>query len=137
MVEKIGLRSTRIRTNNKTLVTVPNKKMVDSIVDNFSMLTQKRTEIKLELSLNTSFQNIEEIKTIINNKLESNSTILQHTVVFSDLTKTANVLTIEYFTIPMPHEEFISLKESYIFFLKKILQDKSISMAGSAMAENL
>jgi MscS family membrane protein len=137
VVEKIGLRSTRIRTNNKTLVTVPNKKMVDSIVDNFSMLTQKRTEIKLELSLNSSFQNIEEIKTIINNKLESNSTILQHSVVFSDLTKTANVLIIEFFTMPMPHEEFISLKESYIFFLKKILQDKSISMAGSAMAENL
>ncbi|MEI9958567.1 MAG: mechanosensitive ion channel domain-containing protein [Ferruginibacter sp.] len=29
-VEKIGLRSTRIRTADKTLVTIPNKLMVDS-----------------------------------------------------------------------------------------------------------
>jgi MscS family membrane protein len=36
-VEKIGLRSTRILTTDKTLVTVPNKQMVDSIVDNWSM----------------------------------------------------------------------------------------------------
>ena len=30
-VERIGLRSTRIRTADKTLVTVPNKQMVDSV----------------------------------------------------------------------------------------------------------
>jgi MscS family membrane protein len=49
-VEKIGLRSTRIRTTEKTLVTVPNKQMVDSVVDNMSMRTQRRAEIKLVLS---------------------------------------------------------------------------------------
>ena len=32
-VERIGLRSTKIRTADKTLVSVPNKQMVDSIVD--------------------------------------------------------------------------------------------------------
>jgi MscS family membrane protein len=53
-VEKIGLRSTRIRTVDKTLVTVPNKQMVDSVVDNWSLRTQRRTEIRLELSSGTS-----------------------------------------------------------------------------------
>jgi MscS family membrane protein len=48
MVEHIGLRSTRIRTVDKTLVTVPNKQMVDSVVDNLSMRSQRRAEIKLE-----------------------------------------------------------------------------------------
>ena len=36
-VERIGLRSTRIRTDQKTFITVPNKKMVDSILDNLSL----------------------------------------------------------------------------------------------------
>ena len=40
-VEKIGLRSTRIRTDQKTFVTVPNKQMVDSILDNLSLRTQR------------------------------------------------------------------------------------------------
>ena len=46
-VENIGLRSTRIRTPDKTLITVPNKLMVDSVVDNWSMRTHRRAEIRL------------------------------------------------------------------------------------------
>ena len=48
-VEKIGLRSTRIRTDQKTYVTVPNKQMVDSIVDNQTLRTYRKAEIRLQL----------------------------------------------------------------------------------------
>ena len=48
-VEKIGLRSTRIRTDQKTYVTVPNKQMVDSIMDNLSLRTQRRAFVQLEI----------------------------------------------------------------------------------------
>ncbi len=41
-VEKIGLRSTRIRTDQKTYVTMPNKQMVDSIMDNLSLRAPRR-----------------------------------------------------------------------------------------------
>src|SRR5215204_7142373 len=41
-VERIGLRSTRVRTNEKSYVTVPNKQMVDSILDNVSLRSQIR-----------------------------------------------------------------------------------------------
>jgi MscS family membrane protein len=43
-IEKIGLRSTRIRTADKTLVTVPNKQMVDNITDNWSIRTHRGVE---------------------------------------------------------------------------------------------
>ena len=46
-VEKIGLRSTRIRTENKTYISVPNKQMVDSIIDNISLRTQRKGGIKI------------------------------------------------------------------------------------------
>ena len=61
LVERIGLRSTRVRTGDKTLVTVPNKQMVDSTVDNWSMRTERRAEIKLELSAKTSSEALETI----------------------------------------------------------------------------
>jgi hypothetical protein len=47
-VERIGLRSTRIRTIEKTYVTVPNKQMVDSVVDNLTLRTQRRGELRLD-----------------------------------------------------------------------------------------
>ena len=53
-IEKIGLRSTRIRTDVKTYVTVPNKQMVDSIVDNLTLRTQRKAEIRLQLGLSVA-----------------------------------------------------------------------------------
>ena len=60
-VEKIGLRSTRIRTDQKTFITVPNKQMVDSIIDNLSLRTQRKGELRLEIGLSTSSANLRSI----------------------------------------------------------------------------
>ena len=61
-VEKIGLRSTRIRTESKTYITVPNKQMVDSVVDNISLRTQRKAEIKLEMEVqNSAASNLDEL----------------------------------------------------------------------------
>ena len=48
-VEKIGLQSTRIRTDQKTYITVPNRQMIDSILDNITLRTQRRADLTLEL----------------------------------------------------------------------------------------
>jgi len=53
-IEKIGLRSTRIRTQEKTFISVPNKQMVDSIVDNISLRSERKIEMDLQLSVATS-----------------------------------------------------------------------------------
>ena len=44
VVERIGLRSTRIRTFDKSLVAVPNKQMVDNILDNWSKRHSAKNE---------------------------------------------------------------------------------------------
>jgi MscS family membrane protein len=53
-IEKIGLRSTRIRTEIKTYISVPNKQMVDTIVDNISLRTERKIEMDLQISTRTS-----------------------------------------------------------------------------------
>jgi len=53
-IEKIGLRSTRIRTEIKTYISVPNKQMVDTIVDNISLRTERKIEMDLQISTSTS-----------------------------------------------------------------------------------
>ena len=45
VVEKVGFRSTRIRTFDKSLVTVPNKKMIDAELDNLRIETSKESKI--------------------------------------------------------------------------------------------
>jgi len=70
-VEKIGFRSTRIRTLEKSYVTVPNKKMVDSEVDNLSLRTQRRANFTLCIHQDANRSQIDtfiiELKNYINN----------------------------------------------------------------------
>ena len=129
-VERIGLRSTRIRTADKTLVTVPNKQMVDSVVDNWSMRTHRRAEIKLELAPNTSAdaatQLIGEIKKSLAIKAD---TIHNPSVYLSEINKSGVLITIEYFTQFLSIDRFNQLKEEMNIALKKLLEENELSMA--------
>ncbi|RZJ92637.1 MAG: mechanosensitive ion channel, partial [Hymenobacter sp.] len=46
-VEKIGFRSTRLRTAEKSFLTVPNKSMIDKPLDNLSLRTSRRVGFTL------------------------------------------------------------------------------------------
>ena len=128
-VERIGLRSTRIRTADKTLVTVPNKQMVDSIVDNWSMRTHRRTEIRLEMVSGTTTAQIRECTAAAKKVLEDRSSdITSYTVQLSELLGSTLVLLVEYYTPPVSQEQFNQLKEDILFELKKILQSGTIEL---------
>lgn len=52
-VERIGFRSTRLRTVDKTYVTIPNKKMIDGELDNLTLRTFRRSSFTLGLTYDT------------------------------------------------------------------------------------
>jgi len=132
-VERIGLRSTRIRTLDKTLVTVPNKQMVDSVVDNWSMRVMRRAVITLELSEKNTSDVLQKLIAQLKNTLEKESNhVLSSSVFFKEVNKDGSVVTIEYFTQPFSLEEFNTLKQEVNFSIKKIIEENEIEMAGGA-----
>jgi len=98
-VERIGLRSTRLRTVEKSMVTVPNKQMVDSILDNWSMRNVVRNEIKTYLSPHTSSEDLEKviagIKEILLSKKERVQT---YSVYLQEINNDNAIIMIIYFT---------------------------------------
>jgi MscS family membrane protein len=132
-VERIGLRSTRIRTGDKTLVTVPNKQMVDSVVDNWSLRTERRAEIRLELSSKVSAETLQvitgEIKKITEQQKDK---IVNADVFIKDISRNAVVITIEYFTSNIAIKDFFQLKESINLQVKKLLEDNHAEFAGDS-----
>jgi len=110
-VEKIGLRSTRIRTEQKTFVIVPNKQMVDSVLDNFSLRTQRRAELKLEFaSSNTPYviqEFVERARIILQREA-----VKQSSVLLSDLRLNRIVVEMEYYTAALPMAEFNVIREA-------------------------
>lgn len=129
-VEKIGLRSTRIRTDQKTYVTVPNKQMVDSILDNISLRTQRKGELRLEIDLNTSSSKLQElvsgIKNILDKKEIENSSILMDTIAGN-----AFLVNGDYFTAPVTQNEFNTIKEQVNLSVLKLMEALEIQIAGA------
>ncbi|MEJ7609730.1 MAG: mechanosensitive ion channel domain-containing protein [Ferruginibacter sp.] len=137
-VEHIGLRSTRIRTLEKTLVTVPNKQMVDSIVDNLSMRIKWRAEIKLMLSEKSKPAAIQElidaVKILLDAKQEE---IIKSSVFLTNYSKDGIEITIEYFTPPFSRGEFDKEKQKINFLLMQLMSDHELEMSSSAGSINI
>jgi len=137
-VEHIGLRSTRIRTVDKTLVTVPNKQMVDSVVDNLSMRIQRRAEIKLEFVAKSSTADIEKLIRETEQMLaQHQEEIVKFSVFFSDFNKNGITISIEYFTIPFTMTDFNRLKQSFNLTLKKSIEQLKLELASGGSDINI
>src|SRR5215211_6642744 len=110
-VEKIGLRSTRVRTADKSYVTVPNKQMVDSILDNVSLRSQIRGEVNLFINLQTPPEKIDQLLGEIKKYLASVERIQGYSVLFNDIRVQAFIVFIEFFTPNMAWNEFTAIKQ--------------------------
>ncbi|HEX4876018.1 MAG TPA: mechanosensitive ion channel family protein [Chitinophagaceae bacterium] len=130
-VERIGLRSTRIRTDQKTYVTVPNKQMVDSILDNLSLRTQRRADLKLEIGLHTAAAVTEEfIKGI--ERILSRKEIESYHVHLADISHTALVIVSDYYTAPVTIQEFNQVKQEVNLQCLKLMEEMKIEIAGAS-----
>ena len=128
-VERIGLRSTRIRTEQKSYVSVPNKQMVDSVLDNLSLRTHRRVDIKIELSSQTKVDRLEEFTGGIR-KILTRKDIDTFQVVLSDLSATSIIVQVEYYTIPYPVADFNPLREEVNLQILKLMESLSIELTG-------
>ena len=54
VVEEVGMRSTRVRTFYRSVVSIPNAKVADGIVDNYGARDSRRTSITLGLQYDTT-----------------------------------------------------------------------------------
>ncbi|MBI3138103.1 MAG: mechanosensitive ion channel [Sphingobacteriales bacterium] len=130
-VERIGLRSTRIRTDQKTYVTVPNKQMVDSILDNLSLRTQRRGDLKLEIGLQTPPALIEKLLEGVC-KIVSRKEVGDFNVNLSEITSQAIVIVSDYYTAPIGIKEFFAIRQEINLAALKLLEELKIEVAGAS-----
>lgn len=130
-IERIGLRSTRIRTTDKTYITVPNKQMVDTIIDNISLRVQRKAELRLELGLSATSQQLRQltpaIKTILQKPEIENSSVY-----LMDTGKNAHIVAVDYFTtMQQSLDEFNLLREAVNLEVIELLEKSGIELAAA------
>jgi len=98
-IEDIGIRSTRIRTLEKRLVTIPNFKMVDAPIENVTEEPMRRVLMKLGLTYNTTPDKMNEAMAILKDMPNRVSNVSEKDLVvaFTDFSDFALVITFVYF----------------------------------------
>jgi MscS family membrane protein len=129
-VEKIGFRSTKLRTDQKTYATVPNKKMVDAILDNLSMRTQRKVEIRLELRPDAKPAQLLDVTRKAEKLMLQKEEIQNHQVFVTDISSGSVVISVDYFTGPIDFDIFLGIKQSIQLELLSIIQDAGLELAG-------
>ena len=129
-VERIGLRSTRLRTTQKSYVTVPNKQMVDSILDNISLQTQRRAFLQLEISSHTTPEEVRQLVFRIEELMQQRrGRIENYTVFMADIVKNTIIVTLEFFTAPIPVADFNELRQFVNISIIELMREMNIKLA--------
>ncbi|WP_346317285.1 mechanosensitive ion channel domain-containing protein [Chitinophaga sp. YIM B06452] len=129
-VEKIGLRSTRLRTLEKTFVTVPNKKMVDSVLDNLSLRTQQRVALKLELAGDTTSDKVAAVVKGIQDYLQNHADVEPgYSVNLFDFTKDSYTIQVIYMTNILEGNAYLELRENVNLAAISILEKNGVRLA--------
>jgi MscS family membrane protein len=131
IVERIGLRSTRIRSDQKTYVSVPNKQMVDSILDNISLRTQQRNELLLQISLETPSSKVEELIKEVKEFLGKIKQLESYNVFFVDINVQAYAIMVEFFVPAAYLSEFNKIKQEVNLFALHTIEKLEIKIAGA------
>lgn len=128
-IEKVGFRSTRIRTIDRSFVTLPNKMMVDQAVDNLSLRTSQRVKFSFNLPFGVSPEAIVNIVTKIKTWLDENPNTGEAKdalVGFNDFYENGIRITVIYYLNTLELQKASHLKEEINLQVLKIVKAEGV-----------
>lgn len=129
-VEAIGLRSTRIRTLEKSLVTVPNKKMVDAELENITERSLWRVRFHIGLLYTTKGEDLKNIIDQILKTLNHHEQISTDPLVKLDQFSSSSIdILISYLVITNDFKVLMEVKETINFAIINIVRNNRSDFA--------
>ncbi len=131
VIERIGFRSTRIRAEDRSYVTVPNRKMVENEVFNLSLRTARRIRTVISLTFQTSPEQLRNIVHDIADMLSKHPKVDVHEsrVSFLEISQSAFEIHIFYFFPDLDGDVFLKSKEEINFSIAEIVSRNGAEFA--------
>ena len=133
-IEGISFRTTKIRTFDQASITVPNSKLANEPVTNFSRRNKRRVNFNLAISYGTSREKLEICVKKIRNMIESHPQINKEDfyIRFDKFNVSSLNIFIYFFIDTSQLSEYLKTKENINFNIMDILQQEGVSMALSS-----
>ncbi len=131
IVESVGIRSTKIRTFGKTLVTIPNSHIVDRDIDNISRRRVRRISFTLGVSYQSKPEQLEELLRRIRDLLRSDEDVWPNTILvrFTDFGESSLNIFIYYFSKTTVWDEHLAVREKINLRIMQIVEELGLEIA--------
>lgn len=132
VVEAIGMRTTKIRSFQKSLITVPNQLIANTPIENFSRRGIRRIKLNVGLTYSTSREQVvkivEEIKFMLHNHegISQKDTLLVNFESFGDSSLNIFIYT---FTSTANWDKYLDIREDVHLKIMQIVEENNSSFA--------
>jgi MscS family membrane protein len=130
-VEDIGLRSTRVRTEERTLLAIPNGTVATINVENLSRRDKILFKATLGLHLDTSADQLRHILSEIRGVLSGHEKIEKNTIRVRLIELSASAINIELVSYVMTRDfdEFAAVREELLLRIMNFVEDSGTRLA--------
>ena len=130
-VVDITFRSTRIKTINNTLITIPNSVITSEYVINWNTLKSRRLDLVLNLELNTTTDKIKKIIKEIKLVLVTNPHVIEDTIQvnFAEIGSCSSDIKMFMYVNETNYIKFLNIKEEILCSLLELIEKENIELA--------
>ena len=130
-VEKIGFRSTRLRTDDGSQIAVPNRLMISQSLDNLTQRSQRRAKFFLRLTLDTPAETlraiVDDIRQYLDNQPETSQS--PALIQFDAFGESSLDILVQFYVTTGDWREYNKIKETVNYRLLEIVKSHSGELA--------
>ena len=130
-MEDISFRSTSIRTFTNALILVPNSKLANEPITNWSKMYKRRVQTTIGLTYSTPKETLEKVGGEVRTMLEAHPAVHKDSIVvsFSEFSASSLDIFIQYFTTSTALDAHMQAKQDINLKIMDIVQDNGANFA--------
>lgn len=121
-IEKVGFRSTWLISPDKTTIVIPNRAMIDGVLENVTLRNYRRVNFFIGITYETQSTDIKLILAAIEVFLEQHPDTKDGYATFDNFGDSALNIQVTYLVINMEHRRYVKVKEEVNFKLIDIVE---------------
>jgi len=131
IITNVGIRSTRIRTIYDTVLTVPNNKITQEMIDNYTERDAMRVDTEFFFSLNTNKEILDDLDAAMTKFLKENKSVDTTKIILTgvnDYTKRGISFGLTFFVQASNDMEYSDIRHRLVTDLAQIIKESGIEL---------
>ncbi len=129
VVEKIGIKTTRIRAVQGEEIVFANKQLTEAQIQNFKKMRERRVVFSIGVTYETPYQLLQEIPALLRSIIERQQTVRFDRAHFARFDSSALTFEVVYYVLSDNYKVYMDIQQQINFAILQAFTERNISLA--------